>query len=42
MSKGLRFALYLVQKNLDKPTDKLIEILKPYKKELERLAGVKE
>lgn len=40
MSKGLKFAFYLIDKNINLPTDKLLEILKSYIKELEALADV--
>lgn len=40
MSKGLKFAVYLVQMNLGRSTEELIEVLKPYKKELEAIACV--
>ena len=40
MSKGLQYAFYLIDKNHKLPTDKLLNILKPYKKELEVLVNV--
>jgi hypothetical protein len=39
MSKGLQYALYLTDKNIKLPADKLIEILKPYESELAKLGG---
>jgi hypothetical protein len=40
MSKGLQYAIYLISRNTHKSQDKLLEILKPYKKELEDLVNV--
>ncbi len=40
MSKGLSFAIYLVQMNLDRTSEELLKILKHYIKELEELADV--
>jgi hypothetical protein len=40
MSKGLQYAIYLISRNTHLPQTKLLEILKPYKKELEDLANV--
>jgi hypothetical protein len=37
MSKGLKYAFYLIDKNINLPAENLLEILKPYKKELEAL-----
>jgi hypothetical protein len=40
MSKGLQYAIYLIEKNYQKSTDELEEILKPYKNELCYLGGI--
>jgi hypothetical protein len=38
MSKGLKFAFHLIDKNINLPTNKLIQVLKPYTSELEAIA----
>jgi len=40
MSKGLQYAIRIIQMNLDKPADELKDVLKHYISELEELANV--
>jgi hypothetical protein len=39
MSKGLQYAFHLIDKNLCKTTDELINILKPYANEIKEIGG---